>query len=726
MNHLIFIKILMMFFLCLILNNKVYAEFKNNINSVREKIELSKYDYVIEYFEKYNGDMFEKNIDKFHYMIINGVLNRILNNFNDSYDFLFASANYIHGSNDASLISWLYREIGMLHYSSNNFVQANKYFYKSKEWGDKDFSHKNYENDYTKILIELVNSRLGKPNDSLKNLQKFTTSDNIKISTLAWYAMAKIYSIIDNNKMIQAISELEKGVLSGGESLYINKDIFDIESALMISESLSSNNKNYEKYLNILRSKIILLVNASNDVNKVKKLARYQASVKRILMSLLASYDGKNSNELFEFAQFLRINTVSTSFARGSRRIPSPQNGIALLTLSDLQAKLGENEAIVQYVFGQSGGYGNFYKNGYVICITKKKFGIIPLNVDTVDVKNNVKTLRESLNLQNMNLNFQCNVAYNIYKDVFSDVENFIGQKKKIFILTDGPLDKIPFNILLTQKVSSVKDYRDLPWFIKKYSSVVLPSYQIFSSSSKKHKSKNKKFVAFADPVLGVGTNNFRGITIESLYKQRFPINDSFLAGLPSLPETSREVKAIADILTNGNDSSLYLRENCSEENLRNISFSDIDILIFATHGLVSGDFSWLRQPALVLTPFSREDYDNDGLLTCDEISNLKIDANLVILSACNTAADDGSENAVGLSGLAQSFFYAGAKNVLVSHWSVESNSVVLITQYLSEYHKKNPDDDYSESLRKAMLRVMNDHYPSPSFWGPFVLSGVN
>jgi CHAT domain-containing protein len=96
---------------------------------------------------------------------------------------------------------------------------------------------------------------------------------------------------------------------------------------------------------------------------------------------------------------------------------------------------------------------------------------------------------------------------------------------------------------------------------------------------------------------------------------------------------------------------------------------------MFATHGLMSGDLGGLAEPALVLTPPPEASPDNDGLLTASKIATLKLNASWVVLSACNTAAGDGTPDAGGLSGLAKAFFYAGARSLLVSHWSVPSQA---------------------------------------------------
>ena len=102
------------------------------------------------------------------------------------------------------------------------------------------------------------------------------------------------------------------------------------------------------------------------------------------------------------------------------------------------------------------------------------------------------------------------------------------------------------------------------------------------------------------------------------------------------------------------------------------LDLSTTKVVGFATHGLIAGDLPKLGEPALALTPPKEPTPEDDGLLRASEVTQLKLNADFVVLSACNTAAADGTPGAEGLSGLAKAFFYAGARSLLVSHWPVD------------------------------------------------------
>jgi CHAT domain-containing protein len=157
------------------------------------------------------------------------------------------------------------------------------------------------------------------------------------------------------------------------------------------------------------------------------------------------------------------------------------------------------------------------------------------------------------------------------------------------------------------------------------------------------------------------------------------------------------------------------------------LTLADFRVVYFATHGLVAGDVKGLGEPSLALTIPKRPTNLDDGLLTASEIAQLKLNADWVVLSACNTIAGD-KPGAEALSGLARSFFYAGARALLVSHWAVSSAAATRLTISTFDNLKLNPAIGRAEALRRAMVVYLNDtsspRNAYPAFWGPFALIG--
>jgi CHAT domain-containing protein len=150
---------------------------------------------------------------------------------------------------------------------------------------------------------------------------------------------------------------------------------------------------------------------------------------------------------------------------------------------------------------------------------------------------------------------------------------------------------------------------------------------------------------------------------------------------------------------------------------------AQVRVLEFATHGLVAGDASDLAEPALVLAAGATP---ADELLLASEAATLKLNANWVLLSACNTASPDAPE-AQGLSGLTRAFFYAGAKSLLVSHWRVRDDVAPKLIPAMLLAERKDPNLSRAQALRQASLAILDDptlDAANPSAWAPFTLIG--
>jgi ankyrin repeat protein/CHAT domain-containing protein len=203
---------------------------------------------------------------------------------------------------------------------------------------------------------------------------------------------------------------------------------------------------------------------------------------------------------------------------------------------------------------------------------------------------------------------------------------------------------------------------------------------------------------------------------------------------LERLRDTNDEVQMVAK-KTGATAADLFLRDRASKANLYSADLRGTRYLLFATHGFLGGDFSGVAEPALALSQ-TADPHGYDGFLTMSEVAALDLDAELVVLSACNTAGQGHkADSGEGFAGLTRSFMGAGADSVLVSHWSVDSKAARDVVSAFFDLKSTLPT---SEALREAKRSVKRQTRPvgkqadgfkmsqsHPFFWAPFIFVGV-
>lgn len=196
------------------------------------------------------------------------------------------------------------------------------------------------------------------------------------------------------------------------------------------------------------------------------------------------------------------------------------------------------------------------------------------------------------------------------------------------------------------------------------------------------------------------------------------------------LRETSAELRFMGALLGADVKTDLLLGSSASEMRLRDMSergdLARYRVIAFATHGFMA-EQGKLTEAGLLLTEPPFADTEHDGVLSVSEIYRLKLDADLVILSACDTGAVAGGAN--GFSDLAQAFTYAGARGLIVTHWDIDSHAATEISKRLATQMKAQPGEPVSESYRKAVRALLQDAMASkfhpPKFWASHTVVGL-
>ncbi len=365
-------------------------------------------------------------------------------------------------------------------------------------------------------------------------------------------------------------------------------------------------------------------------------------------------------------------------------------------------------------------------------------------------------------------------VLNRLYELLLKPVEAQLPAGRHLLTVGDGPLYTLPFEMLVARwneaerkafaaaRARDLSEYGRLDYAGAKWRFSYLPSLAALAIQRGEQKGRvefEQSLIAFADPVFE-RADATPGAATRSLLAE-LGASRGGQVGIPRLPETADEVESVAAIL--GGKHEIFLREAAQETRVKHGNLSGARYLHFATHGLLGGEFAMLKgyasgaevakdgrtrnlvvvedeeaapvaapakgQPALVLTLVG-DLAGEDGLLTMSEVMGLKMNADLVVLSACNTAGERvEARNGEGFAGLTRAFMHAGARGLLVSHWSVESLATRdLITDF---FRRRKAGTATPEALaaaqadlrasRDARLNLSRAH---PFFWAPFVHVG--
>jgi CHAT domain-containing protein/tetratricopeptide (TPR) repeat protein len=405
-----------------------------------------------------------------------------------------------------------------------------------------------------------------------------------------------------------------------------------------------------------------------------------------------------------------RIAAESPDFAELSN--PKPIDALAA------QALLAPDEALLVYLTSD--------KATWLWVLRRDRIVLQHIPFDAKALAREVSALRRALDPEsNPDLApFPAIAAYRLHDKILGFGSHLLEGVHHLLVVPDGALESLPLSVLVTRPPEhdpeTPADHRDIAWLAQDYAVTVLPSV---SSLRGLRQFANAEHASA--PFLGIGDPVLKGPTLASLFSGTVADVEA-VRELPPLPETAEELRTIARTL-GATDDDLLLAERAIEPVLRKTPLDHYRVVAFATHGLMSGEKGF-AEPALVLTPPAEATAENDGLLTASKIATLKFNADWVVLSACNTAAGDGTPDAGGLSGLAKAFFYAGARSLLVSHWFVRSGAAVKLVTGTFDMLKLDPTIGRAEALRRAEMAMLDRANPPefahPMAWAPFVLAG--
>ena len=387
---------------------------------------------------------------------------------------------------------------------------------------------------------------------------------------------------------------------------------------------------------------------------------------------------------------------------------PDVANAVFPLPISVRQAQewlLNERTAILEYFLGE--------KNSLLFLMTKRKLSIFPLP-PRKEIESSINAYLKLLADPPKGEWMGALASIRLSRDLlFPAMENLPHSVERLIFIPDGPLLYLPFDTLalFPADSSSGEDFLISKYTISYASSC---SSLLFLKERQKKDRYVQNLLAFGNPLppsdISSGKNK---ISVANILRETYE-GQGF--DFSSLPQSDREIKEISSFFSK-NDRTICLGREASKDMIKNLSLEDYQIIHFACHGFIDEKIPYRTALVLSWDGYSRE----EGFLQVREIANLRLDAELVVLSACETGRGH-IEKGEGILGLTRSFFYSGARSVVSALWKIGDKATARFMRHF--YFYLSQENDKAQALRLAKLDLLKSKYSHPFYWAPFVLHG--
>lgn len=430
-------------------------------------------------------------------------------------------------------------------------------------------------------------------------------------------------------------------------------------------------------------------------------------------------YNEESAKQYERYAQFVRQNAPRVADLATARPLP----------VREFQRRLGSGEALVATLVTP--------RDLYVWAVTPQGVTLSRQRVTEREVADKVQRLRAGL-IPGSGTGaaklpqFDAAAAHELYRLVFAPVAGALKGVTTVVWYGHGSLGSVPPAVLVSAppakpKLATPAEFAATKFLVDQFAFAALGDLSLFPWHRDQVQAARRegRFLGVGAPMLSA--EELSGAPRSRSYELAGALDGKALAELPKLAESVDEMKGIAAILGEGN-STLWLGPDAREDRFKGDSLRGYRTIALATHGFLADEVQDVREPSLMLalSPGAKDRYD--GILTATEIAGLALDADLVILSACNTAAADGRPRAETFTGLTQAFFTAGTRSMMVSHWPVMSGAAVqLSVGTVRGAHEQGLPLARSLQLAMQAARTEGAQNPieaHPSYWGPFVIVG--
>ena len=410
----------------------------------------------------------------------------------------------------------------------------------------------------------------------------------------------------------------------------------------------------------------------------------------------------------------------------------------ATASLADMQKALQPGELYVKTVLLADRGFG--------IVITHDKVAPYAIALTKADAEARVKELR--LPFDKLGTTFDVGKSRALFAGIFGPEQDDVRQAKHLIYDPDSAMVSLPAAVFVTDDASVDKFnqakayakaghprtdlYQDTAWLGRNTDISLAISSEVFLQARAIAPSKGQhNFVAFGDPLTrGEDPRRFALLT-DTRYESNIQYCEALRqhvaeTGFRPLPEIRPAIETIAEKYHAGNDDVVLGEDFTDDAVLNRKDLSSYRIVFFGTHGVLGEKMPCLHVPALVTS--LGDGQGSDGFLDAAKILKLKMDADLVVLAACDTGSATTQTGETGLSasgdafdGFARDFIFAGARNFIVSQWEVRVQQTDQLMQAMFDAKAATQAD----ALRQAQLTLMTDpNYSHPYYWAGFTLVG--
>jgi CHAT domain-containing protein/Tfp pilus assembly protein PilF len=635
-----------------------------------------------------------------------------LGDYNTAVEKLTEALKISKGGDDKNGVAGAYNNLGIVLKNAGRLEKGKEYF---------ENSLKIYEELGDQLNVISVLSNLGTVYFALNDYSKAADyhKRGLDLSRKIKDQDTEAHCLLNLSNDLLRLGRMEESMSNYEAGLQIARSLDSPELTWKIIAGMAENHKirgEYEKAVELNDTALKFLDGIRNTLKDDKMKASFMAAERyafediiNMLADLHLKYPDKGYDlQSFRYAEeskarvFLDLLTESATNVREGTNVDLLRK--QYVSIEEVQALCPDkNTVILEYSIGDS--------SSCLWAITRSAHQLFKLPGFKM-LQDQIEPFRFALmNPDKSNNDFLTKGGYSLYKQLLQPAEPFFTKKSNLVIIPDGILNYLPFEILLTDNkgIGPATSYANLPFLVKKYAVSYGQSAAVLKRLLSEHKemresgSENKKLIAFGDPVYE-NENDTSRLSVQT-YKR--------------LEYSGKEIENIASYFKKGN-ADIYLRDNATEDNVkREGELKKFNYIHFATHGFI--DEAKPELSSLVLTKDNNS--EEDGFLQATEIYNLNLNADLVVLSACQTGLGK-LVRGEGMVGLTRAFIYAGTPTVLVSLWSVSDVSTATL---MGEFYKNLIKEklDKTDALRKAQLSMLgNEKFTHPFYWAPFVLVG--